>query len=82
MKTVSEHGYATYPRRFDGYKWYKPLLVGLLYAVFSIISMIVIELITKLLLSASVSSTGYDDMDFFTTAGAFYNGAAASVAMP
>lgn len=82
MKTIGEHDYATYPRRFDGYKWYKPLLVGLLYAVFSIISMIVIELITKLLLSASVSSTGYDDMDFFTTAGAFYNGAAAAVAMP
>lgn len=82
MRTVGEHDYATYPRRFDAYKWYKPLLVALLYAVFSILSMFAIELITKLLFSASVSTTGYDDMDFFTAAGAFFNGAAAAIVLP
>ena len=79
MKNTDEHNYATYPRRFDAYRWYKPFLVGLVFAVFYIISSFLIEIATKLLFSATVSSTGYDDMDFFTAAGAFNNGAAASV---
>ena len=82
METVSEHGYATYPRRFDGYKWYKPVLVGLLYGIFSIIVNIAIDLVTKSLFSASITATGYDDMDFFTAAGAFYNGAMAAMSAP
>ena len=82
MENTDTRNYATYPRRFDGYAWYKPLLVGLLYAVFSIIAMLAIELITKIAFSASVSSTGYDDMDFFTAAGAFNNGAMAAAAVP
>ena len=79
MNNTDEHNYATYPRRFYAYKWYKPLLVGLLFAVFYIIFSFLIEIATKLLFSANVSSTGYDDMDFFTAPGAFNNGAAASV---
>ena len=31
MNAFTEHEYTTYPRRFNGYKWYKPLLVGLLF---------------------------------------------------
>ena len=79
MKTIREHDYATYPRRFDSYRWYKPLLVGLLFVVFYLVFSLLIEIATKLLFSAHVSSTGYDDMDFFTAAGAFNNGAAAAV---
>ena len=79
MKTIREHDYATYPRRFDAYRWYKPLLVGLLFVVFYLFFSLLIEIATKLLFSAHVSGTGYDDMDFFTTAGAFNNGAAAAV---
>ena len=79
MKTIREHDFATYPRKFDGYRWYKPLLVGILFVVFYIIFSFLIEIATKLLFSANVSSTGYDDMDFFTAAGAFNNGAAAAV---
>ena len=82
MKTVSEHDYATYPRRFNGYKWHKPLVVGLLYAVFNVITNVAIDQITKSLFSASISSTGYDDIDFFTAAGAFYNGAMAAMVAP
>ena len=37
MRGVTEHGYTTYPRRFEGYAWYKPLLVGLVFAVLYLI---------------------------------------------
>lgn len=83
MRTVNEHDYATYPRRFYGYKWYKPLLVGLLFVVFNIIAMLAIDPLTKLLFSTTVNQTsGYDGMDFFSAAGAFNNGAAAAVVIP
>lgn len=83
MRTLTERDYATYPRRFDGYKWYKPLLVGLIYSVLVVIfSMFVIDLITKALFGATVSGTGYDDMDFFTAAGAFSNGMTAAIVVP
>lgn len=81
MKT--EHEYTTYPRRFDAYRWYKPLLVGLLFLIFdAIFGLGLIELLTKALFGATVSSTGYDDMDFFSAAGAFNNGAAAAAVIP
>ena len=37
MRAVTEHDYATYPRRFNAYKWYKSLLVGLLFLIFAAI---------------------------------------------
>ena len=83
MRTVTEHEYTTYPRRFDAYKWYKPILVGLLFLAFdAVFSMGLINLLTKLLFGATVSSTGYDDMDFYSAAGAFNNGAAADAIIP
>ena len=82
MKNDDEHNYALYPRRFDAYRWYKPILVGLLYALITIVVTFGIEIATKFLFSATVSSTGYDDMDFFTAAGAFNNGAAAAAVVP
>ena len=79
MKAVTEHEYTTYPRRFDAYRWYKPVLVGLLMVLFdAIMNLGLIDLLTKLLFGTVVSSTGYDDMDFFSAAGAFNNGAAAA----
>ncbi len=71
MRTISEHGYITYPRRFDAYRWYKPIIVGLLFFVFVFICAVAIGPVTKLLFGASGSSTGYDDMDLYTAAGAF-----------
>ena len=82
MKTITDHGYTTYPRRFNSYKWYKPLAVGGLFVIFIFIAQIAIDIITKFLLGTSVSSTGYDDMDFFTAAGAFSNGASAAAVLP
>lgn len=63
MRTVTEHEYTTYPRRFDAYKWYKPILVGLLFLAFdAVFSMGLINLLTKLLFGATVSSTGYEEI--------------------
>ena len=83
MRTFAEHEYTTYPRRFNAYRWYKPLLVGLLMLLFdAILSLGLIDLLTKALFGTMVSSTGYDDMDFFSAAGAFNNGAAAAAVIP
>ncbi|MEE1050923.1 MAG: hypothetical protein UIB39_02385 [Lachnospiraceae bacterium] len=82
MRTVPEHEYTTYPRRFNAYKWFKPLLVGLLFAVFYLILGLAVTLITKVLFGSSVASSGYDDMDFYSAAGVFYNAAAAFVFIP
>ena len=83
MRKVGEHEYTTYPRRFKTYKWYKPLLVFLLFVIFLIISMFVVESLTKKIFSTTINVThGYDGMDFFSAAGAFYNGAQAAVVIP
>lgn len=37
MSTLKEHEYTTYPRKFTAYKWYKPVLVGLLTLVFMLL---------------------------------------------
>lgn len=82
MRTIKEHDFPTYPRKFDTYKWYKPLIVGALFLIFSLIAMFVIDLITKTCFDRVVQDTSYDDMDFFTAAGAFNNGAIAAAALP
>lgn len=71
MRTVSEHGYTTYPRRFNAYRWYKPLFVGALFCVFMIVGFIAVSLITKLLFGTAGGAEGYDDWDFYTEGGAF-----------
>ena len=80
--TVEEREYTTYPRRFAGYKWYKPLLVGVLFVVFFLLFQLAIELVMDVALGGSANQSGYDDMDFFSTAGAFENGARAVVFIP
>ena len=74
-----------YPQRFNGYKWPKALLVGLLYVVFSLIAMFAVTALSRIIFGAPAASngaTGYDGMDFYTAAGAFENGAAAASAVP
>jgi len=72
MNKLSEHEYTTYPRKFDAYRWYKPLAVGALFSVFFLVLGFLSGPITKLLFGSAVSqSGGYDDMDFYTSAGAF-----------
>ena len=83
MKPDSEHEYTTYPRRLDSYKWYKPILVGLIFFILlAVFNLGLVDLITKLLFGAVDESTGYDNMDFFSAAGAFKNGIAAACVVP
>lgn len=83
MGIVNEHEYTTYPRRFVAYRWYKPLLVGLLACVFSLVfNIVLLNLITKALFGTTENSSGYDDMDLFSPAGAFYNGVSAASIIP
>ena len=82
MKKYDEHDYITYPRRFNAYRWYKPLLIALLSFVFYLACIFLIEVLTKLMFNTTISSSGYDDMDLFTSAGAFYNGTTASILIP
>ena len=82
MKPGSEHEFTTYPRRFNGYRWYKPLLVGVLFLVFLIVFTFIVSLLTKLIFGGAVTTEGYDGMDFFTASGAFSNGAQAAVSIP
>ncbi|MCR5095552.1 MAG: hypothetical protein K6A70_02290 [Erysipelotrichaceae bacterium] len=82
MNEIKEHDFATYPRRFKAYRWYKPLLSVLLIVVFMFVFTILIDLLTKILFNTSISNSGYDDMDFFSTAGAFNNGLKAASFIP
>ena len=82
MRSVTEHGFTTYPRRFDSYRWYKPILVGLIFITIYFAAERLITLSTKYLLGVTVESTGYDDLDVFTAAGAFVNTAIAAAVIP
>ena len=67
MKT-SEHEFVTYGRRFVTYKWFKPIVVAILFIVFSLIFS---SILTFLCGHAATDSTafinqlngGYDTMD-------------------
>lgn len=83
MRIIKEHGYTTYPRRFNGYRWYKPLIVGMLYLLFSlIVGVFLTSLLTKVIFGVTSHAANYDTMDFFTAAGAFNNGLSAACAVP
>ena len=82
MSTITEHGYATYPRRFDAYRWYKPLVAGALFIVLFLSLALVVDLATKAIFGAIPSQEGYDDMDFYTAAGAFNTAAQAVIPIP
>ena len=75
MKTFTERDYITYPRRFKAYRWYKPLLVGLLFIVFLFIFNMAVEQITRTVFGTLIQDNGYDSMDFYSAAGAFRNSA-------
>lgn len=82
MKDFREREFATYPRRFIAYRWYKPILVGLLAAVFYLLFAAIVYLITYLVFGTGVSASGYDDLDLFSPAGVFFNSASLAVAVP
>ena len=73
MKTFTERDFITYPRQFKAYKWYKPILAGLLFIVFLFFTNMLVEYITRTVFHTAITDSGYDSMDLFTAAGAFRN---------
>ena len=73
MKPFTERDFITYPRQFKAYRWYKPILTGLLFLVFLFITNMAVEYITKTVFGAVITDGGYDGMDFYTAASAFRN---------
>ena len=81
-KPMDEQEYTTYPRQFPSYRWYKPLLVGLLFVVFMLVLMFAADFISTLIFGVTADSAGYDDMDLYTAAGAFKNCLMAIIPIP
>ena len=82
MRTIDEHDFGTYPRRFNAYRWFKPLLVGLLFVVFKILFDSIINSLTEMLFSITASGMNYDTVDFYTIPGVFSNGGRAADVIP
>ena len=79
-------GYATFPRKFVSYRWFKPLLVALLTGVFMLVFQIVV-----LIVAAAWSGdqnfldtigTSYDTMDVYSGPGALFELGAIAVLLP
>ena len=86
MRPVPEHEYPTYPRRFISYRWFKPLLAGLLFAVLYLGSNVAIVLLGALNqggLESVMKITGsYDTMDVSSGPGILLNLGSLAVAIP
>ena len=72
-REVKEHGYATYPRRFMGYKWYKPILFAFVMAAIALSFISVLSFIAGVFSQdpnfISNVQKGYDGMDVYTLSG-------------
>ncbi|MBR4456354.1 MAG: CPBP family intramembrane metalloprotease [Solobacterium sp.] len=82
METVTEREFATYPRNFLRYRWFRPILVGLLFIAFYLLLASLVFLITSLGFHTTVTGTGYDDLNYYTAAGAFYNCSLSAIYIP
>ena len=82
MRTISKRDFTTYPRQFKAYRWFKPLLTGLLFALFFFLFVSLVYLITSVAFHTTVSSSGYDDLDFYSAPGAFFNGGMGVIYIP
>ena len=86
MRPVPEHEYPTYPRRFISYRWFKPLLAGLLFAVIYLGSNVAIVLLGALnqggLESVMKIAGSYDTMDVSSGPGILLNLGSLAVAIP
>ena len=86
MRPVPEHEYPTYPRRFISYRWFKPLLAGLLFAVLYLGLNVAIVLLGALnqggLESVMKIAGSYDTMDVSSGPGILLNLGSLAVAIP
>ena len=71
---TKEHTYPTYGRQFKSYRWYKPIIVGVLFMFFYLLLALIIVFgaaylvgggspTVSELLSSNIFATSYDDMD-------------------
>ena len=86
-REVTEHGYVTYPRRFEGYKWYNPIITaivfGIFFSIFMGISLIIaIILVGDYKIIVEMSRGGYDSFNTYTAAGIFSTLVPLAVAIP
>ena len=86
MRPVPEHESPTYPRQFISYRWFKPLLAGLLFAVLYLGSTVAIVLLGALnqggLESVMKIAGSYDTMDVSSGPGILLNLGSLAVAIP
>lgn len=85
-QTAKAHDYATFPRRFISYRWFKPLFVVALGFVFMLIFQIVTFLMGAIWAHdpsfISNVSTSYDDMNPYTGPGALSEIGGIAVLLP
>ncbi len=86
MKPVPEHEYPTYPRRFLSYRWFKPILVALLFFALymgATVAMVVAGAIQQGGIENVMDiAGGYDNMDVASIPGIMLNLGSLAIAIP
>ena len=86
MRPVPEHEYPTYPRRFISYRWFKPLLAGLLFSVLYLgvnVAIVLAGAINQGGLESVMNIAGsYDNMDVSSAPGILLNLGTLAIAIP
>lgn len=86
MKPVPEHEYPTYPRRFISYRWFKPILVALIFFVLYMgasVAIVVAGAVQQGGLDAIMNIAGsYDSMDVASVSGILLNLGSLAIVIP
>ena len=86
MRPVPEHEYPTYPRRFLSYRWFKPILVALLFFALymgATVAMVVAGAIQQGGIENVMDiAGGYDNMDVASIPGILLNLGSLAIAIP
>ncbi len=86
MKPVPEHEYPTYPRRFISYRWFKPILVALIFFVLymgATVAMVVAGAVQQGGIENVMNiAGGYDNMDVASIPGILLNLGSLAIAIP
>ena len=86
-----QHIYVTYGRQFAAYRWYKPIIVGVLFVIFYVLFVVLLTLGLQLALGYSTGdaatileyiSTGYDDLNVVDWQGSLINLGGVAVMIP
>lgn len=80
------YDYALFPRQFISYRWFKPILVGILTAVFMVIFQLGLFVLAVIWTGSpdfiNTISTGYDDMNVYSGPGALVELGGVAVLLP